>query len=72
MPNALYNLGVYNEMGYGGLSADLDMAMDLYQRAANASSTSALSAIENLKIKIANSKQRKSSLLNRLKSIFTN
>lgn len=59
-------------MGYGGLSADLDMAMDLYQRAANASSTSALSAIENLKIKIANSKQRKSSLLNRLKSIFTN
>lgn len=72
MPNALYNLGVYNELGYGGLCVDFEKAMDLYQRAANAGSTSALNAIENLKAKIAATKQSKSSFLSRLKSIFSN
>ena len=71
MPNALYNLGVYHEMGYGGVPVDFKTAMDLYQRAANAGSSSALKAIENLKAKIADSGQRKSSFLSRLKSIFS-
>ena len=72
MPNALYNLGVYNELGYGGLRVNYEKAMDLYQRAANAGSTNALNAIENIKAKIVATKQSKSSFLSRLKSIFSN
>lgn len=61
MPNALFNLGVYNEMGYGGIPIDFETAMDFYQRAASAGSTSALNAIDNLNAKIASSKSEKTS-----------